>query len=313
MEVEVRACRRSAAASAPPRRAPPIRGARRTSAGWPRACARADRTLTRGPGEISLARCSSPRPPSTTTASWAATSRARRRARRRGRGGGGDARARRRLRARRAHARARRAGRGGARRRGGSRRRSSPTPAARATRGPTCASPSPRRCRSTTTRSTSRSSSLVIAFMRDADAGAREMARVTRPGGVVAECMWDIPGGGMTMLSTFWKAVRTVDPRPRASRRGSACARARSPTCSRAPGSRTSRAARSTPARTTRTSTTSGSRSRSRSGPAGDLPEPAAGRQQDAIRRECFSLLGEPDGPFDLTARAWYARGTVPG
>ena len=55
-------------------------------------------------------------------------------------------------------------------------------------------------------------SSLVIAFMRDADAGAREMARVTRPGGVVAECMWDIPGGGMTMLSTFWRAVRTVDP-----------------------------------------------------------------------------------------------------
>ena len=115
-------------------------------------------------------------------------------------------------------------------------------------------------------------SSLVIAFMRDADAGAREMARVTRPGGVVAECMWDIPGGGMTMLSTFWRAVQTIDPgHARASRRGSVCARARSPTCSRAPGSRTCRAARSTPPRTTRTSTTSGSRSRSRSGPPGTI------------------------------------------
>ena len=110
-------------------------------------------------------------------------------------------------------------------------------------------------------------SSLVIAFMRDADAGAREMARVTRPGGVVAECMWDIPGGGMQMLSTSGARRRASTPRPRASRRASACTRATSPRCSRAPDSRTSRPGRSTPARTTRTSTTSGSRSRSRSGP----------------------------------------------
>src|SRR3954467_10033233 len=55
-------------------------------------------------------------------------------------------------------------------------------------------------------------SSLVIAFMRDPDQGVREMARVTRPGGTVAACMWDIPGGGMTMLSTFWAAVRELDP-----------------------------------------------------------------------------------------------------
>ena len=54
--------------------------------------------------------------------------------------------------------------------------------------------------------------SLVVAFMRDAAAGVREMARVTRPGGVVAGCMWDVPGGGMTMLSTFWRAARTVHP-----------------------------------------------------------------------------------------------------
>src|SRR4051794_19086473 len=54
--------------------------------------------------------------------------------------------------------------------------------------------------------------SLVIGFMRDADAGVREMARVTRPGGTVALCMWDIAGGGMTMLNTFWASVRAVDP-----------------------------------------------------------------------------------------------------
>ena len=54
--------------------------------------------------------------------------------------------------------------------------------------------------------------SLVVAFMNDADQGVREMARVTRPGGTVAACMWDVAGGGMTMLSTFWEAARKLDP-----------------------------------------------------------------------------------------------------
>src|SRR3954453_5583375 len=54
-------------------------------------------------------------------------------------------------------------------------------------------------------------SSLVIAFMQDADAGVREMIRVTGPGGVVAACMWDIAGGGMTMLKVFWEAARELD------------------------------------------------------------------------------------------------------
>src|SRR4051794_28966079 len=53
-------------------------------------------------------------------------------------------------------------------------------------------------------------SSLVVAFMRDADQGLGEMARVTRPGGTVAACMWDIAGGGMEMLSRYWRAVRAV-------------------------------------------------------------------------------------------------------
>lgn len=55
-------------------------------------------------------------------------------------------------------------------------------------------------------------SCLVIAFMRDADAGLRQMTRVTKPGGRVGVCMWDIAGGGMTMLRMFWSAIRTVKP-----------------------------------------------------------------------------------------------------
>jgi ubiquinone/menaquinone biosynthesis C-methylase UbiE len=55
-------------------------------------------------------------------------------------------------------------------------------------------------------------SCLVIAFMRDADAGLRQMARVTKPGGRVGVCMWDIAGGGMTMLRLFWSAMKAVKP-----------------------------------------------------------------------------------------------------
>ena len=54
-------------------------------------------------------------------------------------------------------------------------------------------------------------SQLVVNFMRDAHAGVREMARVTRAGGVVASCVWDY-AGEMTLLRAFWDAAREVDP-----------------------------------------------------------------------------------------------------
>jgi SAM-dependent methyltransferase len=50
---------------------------------------------------------------------------------------------------------------------------------------------------------------LVVHFMTDAVGGIRQMARVTRPGGVVAACVWDGPTGA---LAPFWDAVHVIDP-----------------------------------------------------------------------------------------------------
>lgn len=52
---------------------------------------------------------------------------------------------------------------------------------------------------------------LVVHFMTDPVRGLAQMARVTRPGGVVAACVWD-HHGDRGPLSGFWQAVHELDP-----------------------------------------------------------------------------------------------------
>jgi ubiquinone/menaquinone biosynthesis C-methylase UbiE len=55
---------------------------------------------------------------------------------------------------------------------------------------------------------------LVVHFMADPVAGLREMARVTRSGGVVAACVWD-HAGERSPIAVLWRAARELDPAAR--------------------------------------------------------------------------------------------------
>jgi SAM-dependent methyltransferase len=55
-------------------------------------------------------------------------------------------------------------------------------------------------------------SGLVLNFVPDATAMAREMVRVTRPQGKIAAYVWDY-SGGMEMMRHFWDAAIAVNPK----------------------------------------------------------------------------------------------------
>jgi SAM-dependent methyltransferase len=152
-------------------------------------------------------------------------------------------------------------------------------------------------------------SSLVIGFMRDADRGVSEMARITRPGGTAAACMWDIAGGGMTMLRYFWEAVREVDPDAEGERQMA--------------GTREGDIA-DRMARAGLGDVVSGVLTASADysdfedfwgpltfgvGPAGQHLRSLTDEQQAGVREALRARL--PEGSFTLDARAWYACGRV--
>ncbi|HEY3051126.1 MAG TPA: class I SAM-dependent methyltransferase [Gaiellaceae bacterium] len=153
---------------------------------------------------------------------------------------------------------------------------------------------------------------LVVNFMTDAERGVGEMKRVVRPGGTVAACTWDY-ADGMTMLRAFWDAANEVAPEE---------------------------AAQADEGTTMRYSTREeltdlwrrvglegvegGELSvtvdyedfddlwapfPSGIGPAGAFCAALDPERQRALRAALSRRLGDPSGPFDLTARAWYAVG----
>jgi len=157
-------------------------------------------------------------------------------------------------------------------------------------------------------------SQLVVNFMRDAEAGVREMGRVTRPGGVVASCVWDY-AGEMTLLRAFWRAAREVDPeRAAAADEGVVmrwCAEGELAELWRAAGLRDVRFGPLVVSATYTDFQDLWSPFPTGVAPSGafckSLDEERRAALHDALRR----CLGVGDGPFELSARAWAVAGIV--
>jgi SAM-dependent methyltransferase len=157
-------------------------------------------------------------------------------------------------------------------------------------------------------------SQLVVKFMPDAEAGVREMARVTRPGGIVTACVWDY-AGEMTLLRGFWDAAREVDPeRGAAADEGAAmrwCAEGELTELWHLAGLRDVRSAPLVVRATYTDFEDLWAPFPTGIAPSGafctSLDDDRRATLHDAYRRR----LEVSDGPFELTARAWAVVGTV--
>ena len=158
-------------------------------------------------------------------------------------------------------------------------------------------------------------SQLVVNFMRDAEAGVREMARVTRPGGIVASCVWDY-AGEMTLLRAFWDAAREVDPE-----RGAAadegvvmrwCAEGELAELWHAAGLVSVRFGSLVARAKYEDFEDLWSPLPTGIGPAGAFCKALAEDERAALRDAFRRRLGVDGGPFQLTARAWSVVGRVP-
>jgi SAM-dependent methyltransferase len=147
---------------------------------------------------------------------------------------------------------------------------------------------------------------LVVHFMSDPVAGLREMARVTRGGGVVAASVWDL-AGGRAPLSPFWRAARELDASAQ-DESGFAGARAghlrelfEQAGLEDVEETEISAALDYTSFDQWWEPYTLGV------GPAGAYAKSLSNERRSALRERCRELL--PEAPFTLTTFAWAARG----
>ena len=150
---------------------------------------------------------------------------------------------------------------------------------------------------------------LVVAFMSDATAGIREMARVTKPGGVVAACFWNYER--MPLINTFFRAAAEIDPgqeseaRRLGTQQGQIAALLGQAGLTDIRESELAATAHYTGFDDWWSPMPLGV------GPPGVFYRSIDAAGREVLRARCFELLGRPSGAFDLTAYAWCACGTV--
>ena len=152
---------------------------------------------------------------------------------------------------------------------------------------------------------------LVVNFMTDAERGVGEMKRVVKPGGTVAACTWDY-AGEMTMLRAYWDAAHEVAP--------DEAAQADEVTMRYANVAELTGLWRQVGLDDVEGGELWVSAGYedfddlwapfpSGIGPAGAFCAALEPERQEALRTAFARRLGDPSGPFELRARAWYAVG----
>jgi SAM-dependent methyltransferase len=150
---------------------------------------------------------------------------------------------------------------------------------------------------------------LVVHFMADPMQGLSEMARVTKRGGRVAANVWD-HAGEQGPLAAFWRAARDLDPGVRDESGLAGAREGHLAELFEAAGLHDIQAfpltvqAGYSDFETWWTTFTLGV------GPAGEYVKSLDEPRREALRRHCQELL-PADGPFEITAVAWTAVGTV--
>jgi SAM-dependent methyltransferase len=157
-------------------------------------------------------------------------------------------------------------------------------------------------------------SQLVVNFMADPLGGVGELARVTRSGGVVASCVWDY-AGEMTLLRAFWDAAREVDPaRAAAAVEGLGrrwCGAGELGELWEAAGLRHVRTGALVVSAAYTDFDDLWAPLPTGIAPSGAFCKSLDPDGQAALREAYRRRLGVGEGPFELSARAWAAVGTV--
>ena len=147
---------------------------------------------------------------------------------------------------------------------------------------------------------------LVVHFMADPVAGLAEMARVTRPGGVVAACVWD-HAGRQGPLRAFWQAAREMDPAVDDESHLAGTREGHLAELFDAAGLHEVGATALTVARDHPSFEEWWEPFTHRVGPAGSFVARLEPVRQGELRERCRALF--PAAPFVVTATAWAARG----